>query len=108
MKPLRIESQPVRDSAQGEDCTLEIQGVCNHDPATTVLAHLPDESHGMGRKSDDASACYACSACHDVIDERTHWPRHEEPWREWYFRRAQTRTLRRLIERGIVKYAGVS
>lgn len=103
---LRIDLPPIRNSAHGEECTLQILGVCNYDPATTVLAHLPDESHGLS-KSDDLSGCYACSACHDVIDGRTDWPTEEAGLREWYFRRAQTRTWRRLTEKGVISIKGV-
>jgi len=102
----RIASQKIRDSAKGEACTFAIPGVCNHDTATTVLCHLPDESHGAGRKSDDLSAAYGCSACHDWIDRRmSQRSELEEADRQWYMRRAQTRTLRRLINKGLVKVA---
>lgn len=98
----RIISKKLRDSANGEDCTFQIPGVCNHYSATTVLCHLPDESHGMGRKSDDISSAYGCSACHSAIDGREK-AQFEPGEKEWYMRRAQTRTLRKLIEKGIVK-----
>ena len=98
-----IRSKKIRDAARGETCTLQIPGVCNGNTETTVLAHLPDESHGMGRKSDDISAAFACSACHDVIDGRVKWELRPVDGGQWYMRRAMTRTLRRLIERGILK-----
>lgn len=106
-KPIR--SQKLRDSARGEDCTLNIEGVCNYDPATTVLSHLPDESHGGSRKSDDHVACYGCSSCHGFIDGsivksgrlRTQF----QEMSEWFYRRAQNRTLRRMIEKGLIKIA---
>lgn len=62
----------IRKSARGEACTLQIYGVCNFDPATTVLCHsnrLAD-GKGMGLKAPDTEACYGCSACHDVLDGR--------------------------------------
>ena len=93
----------IRKSANGEDCTLNIASVCNYNSATTVLAHLPDESKGISKKSDDISSCYACSACHDLIDGRDNRKFTFKPEDiEWYMRRGQTRTLRRLIEKGIV------
>lgn len=93
----------VRKSAEGENCTFQIAGVCNYDPATTIYAHLPDESNGMGKKSDDISGAYACSDCHDLIDGRNKQKFAFKPEDiEWYMRRAQTRTLRRLIEKGVV------
>ena len=108
LRPLHLESNAMRRSAEQELCTLQIVGVCRHDRATTVLAHLPDESHGMGRKSDDLSACYACHACHDVIDGRHPWPEAEQPHREWYLRRALVRTWRRMVEKGVVMVRGIT
>ena len=101
-----MRSNAIRLSARDEACTFEIVGVCNGDPSTTVLCHLPNESHGMGRKSDDISAAYGCSACHDVIDRRScvTLPPHEA---EWYMRRAMVRTWLRLIEKGVVRISGV-
>ena len=102
-----MKSQKMRDSARNEQCTLNLMGVCNYDPATTILAHLPDESNGMGKKADDLSACYTCSACHDAIDNRRKWPESESEHREWYYRRAQTRTWRRMVELGVITIKGI-
>ena len=109
LKAVRIESKHIRNAAKGEHCTLQIVGACQGGTETTVLAHLPDESHGMGRKADDLSACYACGACHDVLDGRQRWPESEDrpDVRQFYMRRAQTRTLRRLVELGVVTIKGV-
>ena len=105
-KPVPIRSDDVREAAEGQPCTLQIVGVCNGDRSTTVLAHLPDESHGMARKSDDLSACFACDACHSVIDGRAKWPGSEREYRDWYFRRAMVRTWRILVEMDILKIKG--
>lgn len=99
---MKIESQALRDSAKGEACTLQLAGICNRDTATTVLAHLPDESNGLGTKSDDISGCYACSACHDVIDSRAGRESLGEEDFEWHARRAMVRTWRRMIASGVV------
>jgi hypothetical protein len=56
----------LRKSAKGQDCQIRIPGVCNFNPATTVLAHLP--GGGMGYKNSDLSASFACSACHAWVD----------------------------------------
>lgn len=98
-----IRSKKITDSAKGQPCTLEIIGACNGDPATTVFAHFPDESHGLARKSDDCSGGYACSACHDVIDGRRPWPELESAHAQWYLRRSQTRTVRSMLQREILK-----
>ena len=59
-----------RASARGKPCALRLD-CCNHDPATTVLAHLRCFGWGgMGQKPHDFLAVYACSACHDALDRR--------------------------------------
>lgn len=109
LKATRIESKHIRNAANGEYCTLQIVGACQGGTETTVLAHLPDESHGISRKADDTSACFACASCHDVIDGRRRWPESEDraDVRQFYMRRAQTRTIRRLVELGVVTIKGV-
>jgi len=76
MKKSRAKSTPVRRAARGRDCTLMLLGVCNRDPATTVLCHsnrLAD-GKGMGLKAPDSAACFGCSDCHDVLDGRRPLP----------------------------------
>lgn len=100
-----IRSKKIREAARGQDCTFNIAYVCNYDNSTTVLAHLPDESHGMGQKADDISAAFACGKCHDSIDCRGDpqtWVQNEAD-REFYMRRAMVRTWRKLIEMGVIK-----
>jgi hypothetical protein len=63
-------SKKIRNSARGQQCQVRIPGVCNGNSETVVLAHVGKGS-GMGQKCDDIHATYACSACHDVIDNRT-------------------------------------
>lgn len=61
----------LRQLAKGKPCQIRMYGVCNHDPETTVLAHLRMMGiTGMGQKSPDALGAWACSACHDVVDGR--------------------------------------
>jgi hypothetical protein len=63
----------LRKAAKGRDCMVRLEGICNHNPETTVLAHIrmPGLS-GMGIKADDLLGAWACSACHDAIDRRNH------------------------------------
>lgn len=99
-----IRSKKITQSARGEDCTLNILGVCNHNPETTVAAHVSDGKRGVALKASDTSICFACSACHDVIDRRVHCE--EFASREhWYLLRAVQRTIARLFELGVVKVA---
>lgn len=106
-KTIPIKSKHVRDAARDQPCTLRIVNVCSGRWDTTVLAHLPDESHGMARKSDDLSACFACDACHSVIDGRAKWPATEAEFKDWYLRRAQVRTWRVLLDLGVITIKGV-
>jgi hypothetical protein len=105
LKQTRIESSKIRAAAKGQECTLNIAGVCSYDDTTTVLCHLPDESHGVGRKSDDLSACFGCSSCHDALDRRSGGLPDDE--REFYMRRAMVRTWRILVDMGIIAIKGV-
>lgn len=60
-----------RQSARGQECTLNIEMICNFDPATTVLGHIPDGTNGMGKKAGkDENGVFTCSSCHDCIDGR--------------------------------------
>ena len=63
----------LRKAAKGRGCTVRLPGICDHNPETTVLAHIrmPGIS-GMGIKADDLLGAWACSACHDAIDRRSH------------------------------------
>lgn len=103
-----IRSKKVRDAARGQPCTVNIVGVCNGQSETTVLAHLPDQSHGVGLKAHDLSACFACDACHTVLDGRAKWPPMEEEHKDFYMRRAQTRTLVALYDMGILSIKGAA
>lgn len=98
-----IRSKKVRNAARGEQCTLQIVGVCSGNPETTVACHLPDESHGMGLKAHDIVVCFGCSACHAVIDGAPCAEFQEH--RLFYLFRAWKRTLARLVELGIVRLA---
>jgi hypothetical protein len=99
-----IRSKKITSAARGEDCTLNIAGRCNYNPETVVYCHFPDETHGMGIKACDLSGGFGCSACHDVVDGRVKDMMFDQD-REWYFRRSQNRTQRRLIELGVLKVA---
>ena len=88
----------LRNSARGEACTFQIPGVCCHDPERTVLAHIRDETKGMGNKADDWSAAFSCDRCHEAIDQHR-LPRSDELF---YMLRGLQRTWQRWIERGLI------
>lgn len=64
--------QWLLDKARGQQCTAQIERVCNHNPETTVAAHVQLPGCGiMGGKGHDLQVAWVCSACHDEIDRRT-------------------------------------
>ena len=94
---------PIRASAKGEDCTLNIAGVCNYDSSTVVLCHFPSEWSGKGIKSPDYVAGYGCYACHQELDGHNL----SDKDRDFYMRRSTYRTHARLIEKGLMTIKGM-
>ena len=85
-KPFRVKSEALTQSARGKNCTVR-SPVCNHNPETTVLAHLRGPwALGIGTKPHDFFSVYACSDCHDALDGRRGiWPvDHEDRLRALY------------------------
>ena len=94
-------STALRQSAKGEGCTLRL-GCCNHDPATTVLAHLRFFAWaGMAQKPDDLLAVFACSDCHDALDRRA-----DPAWGWDDVLRALGETIIRQKSKGLIKVGG--
>ena len=98
-------SRAIRDSARGENCTVQIYPYCRDNPETVVLAHLPSEDHGMALKSPDFWAAYACDLCHSIIDGREKTVLPAEEIRACMYR-GLYRTQKRLIEKGLMKVKG--
>lgn len=101
MKPLSgrpKKCKKLRDSARGQFCTLNVASVCNYNNETTVLAHVQVEGGIMGGKSDDISACFACSDCHAWLDQN----KGSELDELFYTRRAIIRTQRAWIDLGLM------
>jgi hypothetical protein len=68
-----MKRRDLRKEARGRGCTVRLPGVCNHNSETVVLAHIRMAGvSGMGMKADDLLGAWACSACHDAIDRRSH------------------------------------
>lgn len=97
MKP--IVSKKLRRSAYQQDCTMNVAGVCNYNPETTVLAHISVEGGTMGGKTHDFSAVFACSHCHSWYDN--YLGAEDELY--FYSRRALVRTWEKWIEQGLIK-----
>lgn len=59
----------LRKQARNRPCTVRLTGVCNYDPATTVLAHYRLSGiSGLGIKSPDLLGAWACANCHAYVD----------------------------------------
>jgi hypothetical protein len=95
-----IVSTKLRNSARGQPCMFQIPGICNHDPSTTVLCHLPSEIKGLATKSDDFHAAFGCSNCHETIDNN----RLSREESLYYSMRALQRTMRNWVTRGLVVF----
>lgn len=106
MKSKSPKSTPIRQSARGEECTLLIPGVCNHNSETVVWAHSNSHDHGkgLGIKAKDEYGCYACSSCHAVLDGQAPRP---DGWSKddlnVYFESAMYRSRSILRDKGLLK-----
>lgn len=94
----------LRKYAAGKPCTVRIPSICNGDVTTTVLAHFRMSGiSGMGMKSPDLLAAFACSDCHDAIDRRRFLNLDREYVRLLHLE-AVMRTQSFLIDQGLVKW----
>ena len=99
----------LRKLAKGKPCMVRIPSVCNHNPETTVLAHLG--GGGMGMKHPDLLGAWCCSDCHDVVDGRRSMPEGLIPNQEFfgdilrvsYFYDGIIRTQQELLKMGLAK-----
>jgi hypothetical protein len=92
-----VHSKKIRDSARGENCTMN-SPCCNHNTETTVFCHLNESfaGKGLGLKSVDIGF-YGCYACHKAYDEG----KLEDEY--FYLLRAVIKTWLRMMEKGLVK-----
>jgi len=107
-KATRITSRAVRRAAEGAPCTVQIPGACDGGGATSVLAHLRMlGGGGVGMKPDDIDSVIACDGCHSCIDSRRPMPagysRHDLGE---MLLRAHCRTVRYLVEQGVMSVKG--
>lgn len=99
---MRVESKKLRDSARGRSCTLRLPG-CGHEDGTVVLAHLPCGQKGMGMKSPDQMAVFACYSCHAQLDGASRWDIHARD-----YLRALAETQAAWIREGLMTIKGVA
>jgi hypothetical protein len=96
-----VKSQKLRDSAKGESCTLRLPG-CGFDDGTVVLCHLPCGQKGVGLKSPDNMAIYACHSCHTTIDGAKRWEVEAQD-----YLRALAETQLAFIRKGLMTIKGM-
>ena len=61
----------LRQEARGRECQVRLEGVCNGNSDSVVLAHYRIIGiSGAGQKPPDWCGAWACAACHDVLDKR--------------------------------------
>lgn len=99
---IKMITKKLRASARGEQCTMQVAGICNNNPETVVLAHVKTEGGKIGGKSADYSACFACYDCHAWLDQN----QGSEEDRIFYTRRAMVRTWTRWFETGLIAIKG--
>lgn len=93
-KRVAYRNKKILDAANGEPCTI-----CGAENGTTVFCHLNESWAGKAysKKSDDLGM-FLCSKCHDIYDGRIPGDMsYEDVLRAFY------RTIRRLIDRKILK-----
>jgi hypothetical protein len=93
----------LRELARNKQCMVRLVGICNFDPATTVLAHFRMAGiSGAGMKPPDLIGAWACHSCHDVVDGRRMTDMTREAVR-LAFLEGVVRTQAALISYGAVK-----
>lgn len=82
---------------------MRLPGICNHNPETTVLAHLRQAGvTGVGQKAPDVLGAWACSACHAEVDRQT---RHfEHDFVRLAFLEGVMRTQYQLVQEGVIRW----
>ena len=102
VKPYR--NKKILAHAKGQQCQINLPGVCNNNPETVVACHISEHEFGKGTgvKSDDCCIAYCCNSCHDHIDGRVK-SIFDRDFIESQLHKAHTRTMRILFRDGVVK-----
>lgn len=92
----------LRDAARGMDCQVRIPGICNFRSETTVLAHYRlAGTCGTGFKPIDLIGAWACSDCHNAIDDgKTAYSREQL---DLMHLEGMVRTINALNKKGMLK-----
>ena len=91
----------LRKLARGRDCTVQLDGICNHDSSTVVLHHIRKTGlGGMSKKPPDEFGVFVCANCHAAIHRQIH-PNLEADYLELEELRGWRRTRAILWEEGV-------
>lgn len=95
-------SRKLLDLARGQNCMVRIPGVCNGNHETVVAAHANWNEYGKGGalKAHDCYTSWACSACHEAIDQGNKLSYEEK---KDYWRRGFERTVFEMFNQGLLK-----
>ena len=89
----------LREFAHDQECTANIEGRCNYDSATTILAHYRPGFFGLAMKPNDILGAHLCSVCHDILDGRDTNHRLTPEDRDQIFQSAIIKTLKRITNK---------
>lgn len=93
----------LRKLAKGRECQVRLDGICNHNPETTVLAHYRMAGTcGTGIKPNDLQGAWACSSCHAA--EHGAIKDLERYFIRLAFMEGVLRTQNILIKEGVIKW----
>lgn len=92
-------------AAKGQECTLNIPGVCQGGTETTVPCHSPLGEDRNGTKAPDFAVADGCMACHDYLDRRAtlNGEHINDEDQRFYVHRGIMRTLANRFSRGIIR-----
>lgn len=87
-------------SARNQMCQIRLPGSCNHDPSTTVLAHL--NGAGGALKHLNIHGAYSCYGCHQAVDgqAKTEWT--QDQLKRWHLE-GVIRTQIIMVQEGVLK-----
>ena len=90
-------NKKIRQAAKDEECLANFPG-CQGGTETTVFCHLNEQwaGKGMGQKADDCAGFFGCANCHREYDSNM-FQNNDMLLRAYY------RTIRRLIDKGVLK-----
>ena len=102
-------NKKILQAAKGEECLAQFPG-CTGGGEDTCFRHLNESwaGKGTGQKADDIAGFISCQHCENLY-AGLNPQMSAEDWLEWaqnsywYICRAMYRTIRRLLDKGVLK-----